>query len=137
MDRRFRWSGMVAAGLMAGSLSAGEVFYDYAEVTSVQPVIERSRTIADAGTCRLIERDVNVDITGSADEGMDIATFVDVIREELDLLTHAACRARPAETERIVGYRVTYRYADGEYTRWVQDDPGPRLKVIVRLEPGP
>jgi uncharacterized protein YcfJ len=137
MDRPSRWSGALAAGLMASSLSAGEVLYDYAEVTSVQPVIERSRTMADASTCQLNDREVKVDVTGSSDEGVGIAGLADLIREELDVVAHAECRARPEETERIVGYRVTYRYADSEYTRWVKDDPGPRLKVVVRLEPAP
>jgi uncharacterized protein YcfJ len=47
-----------------------------------------------------------------------------------------ACGPLPEGKERIVGYRVTYRYGESEYIRTMERDPGARMRVRVRLDPG-
>ncbi|MDH3644616.1 MAG: glycine zipper 2TM domain-containing protein [Gammaproteobacteria bacterium] len=39
------------------------------------------------------------------------------------------------EEERLLGYRVTYRYAGETYTTRMDRDPGPSLRVRVRVSP--
>lgn len=39
------------------------------------------------------------------------------------------------EEERLLGYRVTYRYAGETYTTRMDRDPGPSLRVRVRVTP--
>ncbi len=48
---------------------------------------------------------------------------------------HCRVYRRYTEEERITGYRVTYRYDGRTYTRTMSHDPGPRLRVRVKVEP--
>lgn len=125
------------AVLLAGPLRASEIFYDYADVTSVRPVVERTAPAIAAGSCRAAAPPGKPDRQTVAAEGEGIATLVQALRAELDHLSEAAsCLSTGEEAHSIVGYRVTYRYGDTEYVRTMERDPGTRMRVQVRLDPG-
>ncbi len=137
MDKGPRWCLLPLAVLLAGPLRASEIFYDYADVTSVRPVVERTAPAIAAGSCRAAAPPGKPDGQTGAAEGEGIATLVQALRAELDRLGDAAsCRSADREKQSIVGYRVTYRYGDTEYVRTMERDPGTRMRVQVRLDPG-
>jgi hypothetical protein len=135
MARAARRFSLLLALLLAGPLRAGEVFYDYADVTSVRPVLERASPAANPGACRPpFHSDLG---DGEAVTGEGIGTLAEALRRELDRLTDpVTCRSVSDGQETIVGYQVTYRYGDTEYTRVMEQDPGPRMRVRVRLDAG-
>ena len=130
-----RLSGLIIGCLVAGPLLAAEAFYDYAEVTRVQPLKEPVQATAPPGPCA---REAKPEVTmGPGRGGAGVHTLLETLRRDLDRLADLPCRSPPPAIERIVGYRVTYRYGDSEYVRVLTSDPGPRLRVRVRLDPGP
>lgn len=135
MGRGARRFSLILALLLAGPMRAGEVFYDYADVTSVRPVVERPSPAANPEACRPPFRSDLRDGEAMGGEGVD--TLAEALRRELDRLNDpAACRSVSDGRETIVGYQVTYRYGDTEYTRVMEQDPGPRMRVRVRLDAG-
>jgi hypothetical protein len=135
MARAARRFSLLLALLLAGPLRAGEVFYDYADVTSVRPVLEHASPAAKPGACPPPFRSDLRD--GEAERGQGIDTLAEALRRELDRLTDpVACRSVSDGQETIVAYQVTYRYGDTEYTRVMEQDPGPRMRVRVRLDAG-
>ena len=123
--------------LLAGPLRATEVFYDYADVTSVHPVVEHTAPATAARRCRSAAPPASRNPKVVAAEGEGIATLVEALRAELDGLNDAvSCRSAAASEQTIVGYRVTYRYGNTEYVRMMERDPGTRMRVRVRLDPG-
>jgi uncharacterized protein YcfJ len=124
---RGRWIQAWAAVLLAGNLPAAD-YFDYADVTAVEPLVETAGSTPLAAICR---GDTAIAV---ADEGRGVVGLVEAIREDLDM---ASCEAGLTLAERVVGYRVTYRYGGSEYVNVLNEDPGPKLRVQVRLEPGP
>ncbi len=118
----------LVALLLAGGLQAAD-FFDYADVTAVEPLVEREWRTAPIADCPGGPTDPGGPAPRAA--GVGVSSFVDALRGDLDL---AACDGRRSQAERIVGYRVTYRYADTEYVHVLDSDPGPKLRIQVRVE---
>jgi len=118
--------------LLAAGLAAAGDYIDYADVVSAVPVIETSAVPAGQGGC---DAEAATGLTASGPvSGTGIAALVDAVVDDLD---RAPCRQPPPNAQRVVGYRVTYRYDSSEYVSVLHDDPGARLRVRVRLEARP
>lgn len=122
----------LAAILLASDLPAAD-FYDYAEVMAVEPVMEASRDIGRSAGCQDGGPGVHAGDGSSQGVGRGVDSLFEAVRRDLDL---ASCMISPPGVPRIVGYRVTYRYGGTEYVNVLNEDPGPTLKVQVRLEAG-
>jgi len=69
--------------------------------------------------------------------GEGIRSMLDGLREQLDDISRQAeCRLYVHGEAVVVGYRVTYRYGGTEYVRIMQAEPGPTMRVRVRLDAG-
>jgi len=122
----------LAAILLASDLLAAD-FYDYAEVMAVEPVLEASRDIGRGAGCQGAEPGAHAGAESSQVVGRGVDSLFEAVRQDLD---RAGCVISPPDAPRIIGYRVTYRYAGTEYVNVLNEDPGPTLKVQVRLEAG-
>jgi uncharacterized protein YcfJ len=120
------------AMLLAGNLPAAEDYFDYADVVSAVPVTEAVPHTGRRGSCPG-ETDSRPMTPGPA-RGAGIHGLMDAVVRDLALVD---CREQAATTQRIVGYRVTYRYDGTEYINVLDEDPGQRLRVKVRLEARP
>lgn len=120
------------AMLLAGNLQAAEDYFDYADVVSAVPVTETVTHIAGRGSCAG-ETGSRAMTPGPA-RGAGIHGLMDAVVRDLALVD---CREQAVATQRISGYRVTYRYGGTEYINVLDEDPGQRLRVNVRLEARP
>lgn len=137
MGRRVVIAGLAVLGLAGGSLPAGELFYDYAEVTAVEPLTDRVPGAAPPGQCDLSTDTRAPGTEGPGVAGEGIGSMVGGLREQLDAISRQEqCRQYAEGAAVVVGYRVTYRYGGAEYIRILQTDPGATMKVRVRLDPG-
>lgn len=130
-DRRCLAAAAVGLLLAASLASAGD-YIDYADVVSAVPVVETAANPAGQDGCAA-EADTSLTASGPV-RGTGIAALVDAVVGDLD---RAVCRQSPPNAQRVVGYRVTYRYDGSEYVSVLNDDPGTRLRVRVRLEARP
>lgn len=126
---------VVFATLLSADLPAAEVFYDYADVTAVQPVVEQTSAAGIVRPCRrsaLSEPGWET----RPHYGNDIQSLVAALRFETDRRSGAG-RCDPDGGQRVTAnrYRVTYRYGGVEYVRVMERDPGGRVQVKVRVDP--
>jgi len=118
--------------LLSTSLAAAGDYIDYADVVSAVPVVDTAANPAGQGGCAA-EAATGLTASGPV-SGTGIDTLVDAVIGDLD---RAPCRQSPPDAQRVVGYRVTYRYDGSEYVSVLNEDPGARLRVRVRLEARP
>lgn len=127
-----RWRALAfVAMLWAGNARAAEDYFDYADVVSAVPMTEDVTSTAGRDDCA---EKTGSPISPGPVGGTGIHGLMDAVARDLAL---AACRERALATQRIVGYRVTYRYDGTEYINVLDKNPGQRLKVKVRLEARP
>jgi hypothetical protein len=118
--------------LAACAVAAGEVYYDYAPVSWVEPVT-RSVGIDSGGPCPAgpgVERE-------AGEGGIGVTGMVEAIGAFIRQARDAGCAVARAPVERVVAYRVGYVYAGEDYVRVLDRDPGNRVRVRVRLEARP
>ena len=122
------WVAVLAAAVLPGALVAGDGGTDFAEVVSVMPLVE---TVGRETPPEC--RGDPADGAAQSGEGSGIASLLATLRRDL---VAAGCSAPAPPETRVTGYRVIYRYGDVEYEDVLTEDPGPRLRVNVRLVPG-
>jgi uncharacterized protein YcfJ len=128
-----RASGIVTIGLafaMTGTVSAGD-FRAYAPVLKTEPITE-TVTIP-------VQRTACTDPAESSREFRDVApTIGEDIRNEIRLWEqHRSCRkiTLSQSQERVIGYRVTYRYRGHTGTTRLSHDPGDHIPIDISLSP--
>ncbi len=124
----------LAAMLLAVNAGVAEDFFDYADVTAVEPLVETRGGTTDFTDCnghRVAADNDSPDADAAGGQGIE--SFLDAMRRDLEL---ASCLQREPFASRVVGYRVTYRYGGSEYVNVLDEDPGPKLRVQVRVEAG-
>ena len=120
---------LLLAGLATGA-QAEQVAYDYARVVWVEPVTEEVVAPAPEPRC---EPPVEQALGPLAAPGL-----ADAIRAAAGTPAgrpNCVTRGPLRPAQRIVAYRVGYRYGGELYERTVAADPGERLRVRVSLRP--
>lgn len=139
--RRLLVATVLALAFLAQSVLA-DTFYDYAEVLSATPITQTVYGDSQREVCRTVHganalragRHVPAGVSGSG-QGYSLA---DVIRQDVasSPQTTRTCETvsvREPQT-RTVGYRVAYRYGNRTYTRTLENQPGDRIRVKVRID---
>jgi uncharacterized protein YcfJ len=140
MHETARQAGVATAAcllaLLAGPAKAAKIVYDYAEVVSVEAIVE-TLSAPSPVACEAPPAPPPGDLR-VMDPGLDL---VSAIRREASRPPAAGergpCFAPAAERRRteVVGYRVRYRYGGEVYERMMDAHPGERLRVRVTLAP--
>jgi uncharacterized protein YcfJ len=129
------------AACLGVAAAAAEVFYDYATVVDVQPVMESSLTLVPTTLCT---EAISGAPASTLDPG-DVRALSPGLSIGESIRLERAARAGPAEECRdvtryeprreVTAYRVTYRYGDETFVRQMRRDPGDRVQVRVELDP--
>jgi len=133
-DRPFLAAAVVMMFTVATPASAEEFVYDDARVIHVEPIVETvtvpSRSVecspaipAEAGDLR------------AADASLDLVTAIRTEAARPPQEDRCVERVEHRTGERVVGYRVHYRYAGDDYEEMVDEHPGERLRVRVSVSP--
>ena len=134
----------VLIGCLTTALSSStwgvEVFYDYAPVLDVEPLVETEQVPVRETVCP----DPPVAIQAGHYRAGDVRaltpglTLAETIRHEWETRRSAVldCRVvtRYRQRDRVVAYRVTYQYADETFVKRMRRDPGERVQVRVELD---
>jgi|GEM_PF-979174 len=154
MSKDSRWgtrsgrSPVLVAGLVAClatclgvPAAAAEVFYDYATVVDVEPVMESKLTPVPTTVCT----ETLSEAPAPTLEPGDVRALSPGLSIGESIRLERAARPGPAEDCRLVtryeprrevkAYRVTYRYNDETFVRDMHRDPGDRVQVRVELDP--
>ncbi len=139
--RRLLVATLLALAFLAHSALA-DTYYDYAEVLSATPITQTVYGDSQREVCRTVHgtnalragRHVPPSVSASG-QGYSLA---DLIRQDI---ADAPQTTRTCETvsvrepqTRTVGYRVAYRYGNKTYTRTLEERPGDRIRVKVRVD---
>jgi uncharacterized protein YcfJ len=121
--------------------AAAEVFYDYATVLDVQPVMGSSLTPVPTTVCT----ETFSEAPASSLEAGDVRALSPGLSIGESIRLERAARPGPARECRLVtryeprpvvsAYRVTYRYGGETFVRPMRRDPGDRVQVRVELDP--
>ncbi len=142
--------GFLAGTLMAaaGAAGANEVYYDYARVLTVSPILQTRQVPVSEEACDYTGAHAreaeHVRLAGDIRAQAPGLTLGQAIREDMRRhrsISHVArypdCRL--VETfepqKRVVGYRVRYRYGGELFEQRMRRDPGTWVKVRVALDP--
>lgn len=129
------WRAVFALLLLAASPAPGdEVAYDQAPVLWVEPLTETVTRAVSERVCPPPAAGTLGDLRAAA-PGLDLAA---AIRAEAQRPpARPACFDRPGTDtgERIVGYRVGYRYGGDSYVRTMREHPGEAVRVRVSVRP--
>ena len=145
-----RLYGILAGILMTstGMAGASEVYYDYARVLTVSPILETRQVSVSEEACDYTgvraREEALVRLAGNIRARDPGLTLGQAIREDMRRhrsISHVArypdCRL--VETvepqKRVVGYRVRYRYGGELFEQRMRRDPGTWVKVRVALDP--
>lgn len=130
----------------ATAVSAGEIFFDEAQVLDSEPVYETRHVPEQAQQCDYEEAwsDTPVDraLLGDARSSSPGEDIVEALRSESGLRgsrqREYRCHTvtRTAAREELAGYRVRFRYEDRVYERRMTEKPGDRIRVRVRVSAG-
>ncbi|MEL7449603.1 MAG: hypothetical protein AAFN78_10360 [Pseudomonadota bacterium] len=139
--RRLLVATLFALAFLAQSALA-DTYYDYADVLSATPITQTVYGDTQREVCRTVHgtnglragRHVPDGVSGSG-QGYSLA---DVIRQDIASTpqTSRTCETvsvREPQT-RTVGYRVAYRYGNKTYTRTLENRPGDRIRVRVKID---
>jgi uncharacterized protein YcfJ len=119
----------------------GDARYDYAHVVKVDAIVSHDSRPVSHETCWQ-QPTTSYRPTPTYtyykddddDSGPDVVTVQSGYREVS--ATHERCRTETnwRNTNRVLGYDVTYRYGGREYTTHMDHDPGDRLRVRVNYD---
>jgi uncharacterized protein YcfJ len=119
----------------------GDARYDYAHVVKVDAIVSHDSRPVSRETCWQ-EPTTTYRPTPAYtyykddddDDGPDVVTVESAYRPVT--ATHERCRTETdwRNTNRVLGYDVTYRYHGREYTTHMDHDPGDRLRVRVNYD---
>ena len=136
--------------LTATSAAANrQVYHDYARVLNVSPIMETIQVPVRRKDCRPTtptrrELRSHSPPMGDVQPLRSGLTLADAIRQERSYYfsletahTNRECRwIEEFETrERIVAYRVRFRYGQDTFVRRLDHDPGERLRIRVEVRP--
>jgi uncharacterized protein YcfJ len=129
------------AACLGVAAAAAEVFYDYATVVDVEPVMESKLTPVPTTLCT---EAISKAPAATLEPG-DVRALSPGLSIGESIRLERAARAGPTEECRDVtryeprrevkAYRVTYRYGDETFVRRMRRDPGDRVQVRVELDP--
>ncbi|MGB5623346.1 MAG: hypothetical protein WBN65_12705 [Gammaproteobacteria bacterium] len=130
---RFTTSALCLAVLLlaCAPVQAVDDVFDTAEVIDVEPMLRRIPT-------QVTDKRCDTRVTDSRPLDGLYPGLAEAIDGESERQFASACREirRTVYTEELSGYRVRYRYGDGEYERVMSHDPGDTLRVRVSITPG-
>jgi uncharacterized protein YcfJ len=119
----------------------GDTRYDYARVVKVDAIVNHDSRPVSRETCwqqpttsyqnrpsYTYYKDDN------DDDGPDAVTVENGYREVSAREQHCRTETNWRSTDRVLGYEVTYRYGDHEYTTRMDHDPGERMRVRVNYD---
>ena len=126
--------------------SAGDMFFDEAEVIGAQPVYETRLVETPVQRCGYEWERTSVDadpqLVGDVRATRPHDDLATALRSEGGMRGARQqvyrCHTATATTEEseLAGYRVTYRYDGRIYERQVAERPGERIRVRVRISAG-
>ncbi len=133
---------------LAMSPAGAEVYYDYAPVIEVTPVVRTARVPVTEQHCdEAVPESRRPRLQGLAGDVRardPAASLGEVMRSDRQLRQR---RPRPRRTcqmvtryetcDEVVAYEVRYRYAGAEYSRQMDRDPGQQIRVRVELDTSP
>ncbi len=128
----------IVAVIQSSRIAAEEVFYDKAPVLSSRPLYETKTVPMTSEQCDDEESDAK-----SLPESSSAKGLVETIREKprqdhaKDPQPHCQTITRYESQEKIVAYKIRYKYGNEIYERRMDRDPGSFVKVRVRLDPRP
>ena len=119
----------------------GDVRYDMARVVKVDAVVSHASRPVSRETCWQ-EPTTTYRTTPSYtyyrddddDDVPDAVTVESGYREVTGSQQHCRTETNWRDTDRVLGYDVTYRYGGREYTTHMDHDPGNRLRVRVNYD---
>ena len=121
---------LLLAWLASGSAHAVE-YRAFAPVLKVEPIIETRYEPVTREVCTAPDESAREFNKVAASIGEDIRRQVRLWQQQHSCRNVTEQRAR----ERVVGYRVTYRYGGETATTRLSYDPGERMPVNVSLSP--
>lgn len=141
----------VSSLLLTATVAAAnrQVYHDYARVLNVSPIMETIQVPVRREDCQppppiRHQRETHAPIVSDVQPDHTGHTLADAIRLErshqLSLATaHTERHCRWIEEfetrERIVAYRVRFRYGRDIFVRRLNHDPGDRLQIRVEVQP--
>ncbi len=124
---------------------AAEVYFTYVPVTSVEPITEARRTPVGYEECTFEASPDQLDQdrtrAGDVRDTDPELGIGDLIRKDSRLLKSRdavrRCRqvTRYEVRDEVVAYRVTYRYKNETYVQTMDEHPGDRIRLKIRVEP--
>ena len=132
-----------------GAAASRQVYHDYARVLNVSPIMETIQVPVRRLDCQTParirrERQIHSPLTSDVRPKHPGLTLADAIRQDRAYQSSSAtphternCRWVEAfeTSERIVAYRVRFRYGGDTFVRRLDHDPGDRLRIRVELRP--
>ena len=126
-----------------------QVYHDYARVLNVSPIMETIQVPVRREDCQpptpiRHQRETHAPTVGDVQPDHSGRTLADAIRlERSHQLSLATAQTEPhcrwieefATRERIVAYRVRFRYGRDIFVRRLNHDPGDRLHIRVEVLP--
>ncbi|HKE47519.1 MAG TPA: hypothetical protein VKB52_05605 [Rhodanobacteraceae bacterium] len=119
------------------TLDGSDVRYDYARVVKVDAVVSHASAPVSRETCwqepttYRYRPSYTYHTDNDDDDGPDSVT----VAGGYDKISNGGERCRTEtnwrDTDRVMGYEVTYRYGGREYTTRMDHDPGDRMRIRV------
>ena len=129
------WPAGLALLLLAASPAPGEeVAYDRAPVLWVEPLTETVTRPLPERVCPPPAAGALGDLRAAA-PGLDLAAAIRGEAQRPPAWPACFDRAGTETGERIVGYRVGYRYGGASYVRTMREHPGEAVRVRVSVRP--
>lgn len=129
---------------VAHHANAGETWVDKARVIDVEPLYSTKHIPVEQEVCST-EQDTDVvsvhHSNGTHDSDSDDlvgAIYRDIeVRRVSEPVYRCHTITRLEQRETIVAYKVRYEYGNEIYERRMNEEPGPFVRVRVRLDPQP
>lgn len=118
--------------------SGGDARYDFAHVVRVDAIVNHASAPVSRETCwqEPTTYRYNPSYTYYRDDGdgPEAVTVEGQYQKVSGAEQHCRTTTNWRDTDRIMGYDVTYRYGGREYTTHMDHDPGARLRVRVNYD---
>ena len=123
-------------GYRYDAFDGGDVRYDYARVVKVDAVVSHASAPVSRETCWQEPTTYRYSPSytyrnDNDDDGPDSVTVAGGYHKISEGGERCRTETNWRDTDRVMGYEVTYRYGGREYTTRMDHDPGDRMRIRV------